>query len=37
MSAHGGTIVVSSDGYDRGTTVMVTLPTMDEETDGPEV
>ena len=33
VSAHGGTIVVSSDGYDRGTTVIVTLPTMDEEQD----
>ena len=33
VSAHGGTIVVTSDGYDRGTTVTVTLPTMDEEQD----
>jgi signal transduction histidine kinase len=33
VSAHGGTIVVTSDGYDRGTTVVVTLPTMDEDPD----
>jgi signal transduction histidine kinase len=30
VSAHGGTIVVTSDGYDRGTTVTVTLPTTDD-------
>jgi signal transduction histidine kinase len=33
VSAHGGTIVVTSDGYDRGTTVTVTLPTMDDDPD----
>lgn len=33
VSAHGGTIVVTSDGYDRGTTVTVTLPTMDDDLD----
>ncbi|MEP6762364.1 MAG: HAMP domain-containing sensor histidine kinase [Sporichthyaceae bacterium] len=33
VSAHGGTIVVTSDGPDRGTTVLVTLPTMDEPLD----
>ncbi|MEO8437065.1 MAG: sensor histidine kinase [Chloroflexota bacterium] len=33
VSAHGGTIVVTSDGQDRGTTVVVTLPTMDEAED----
>jgi signal transduction histidine kinase len=33
VTAHGGTIVVTSDGYDRGTTVVVTLPTIDEEQD----
>ncbi len=33
VDAHGGTIVVTSDGPDRGTTVIVTLPTMDEPVD----
>ncbi|MEP6638349.1 MAG: sensor histidine kinase [Chloroflexota bacterium] len=33
VSAHGGTIIVSSAGHDRGTTVTVTLPTMDETAD----
>ena len=33
VSAHGGTIVVESDGHDRGTTVVVTLPTLGEDLD----
>lgn len=37
VRAHGGTIVVGSDGYDRGTTVIVTLPTMGEEAAESEV
>ncbi len=32
VEAHGGTIVVRSDGYDRGTLFVVTLPTMSQAT-----
>lgn len=31
VSIHGGTIVVESDGHDRGTRVIVTLPTLAED------
>jgi signal transduction histidine kinase len=30
VASHGGTIVVESDGQDRGTAVTVTLPTLSE-------
>jgi signal transduction histidine kinase len=31
VTAHGGTIRMESEGPDRGTTVIVTLPTIDED------
>jgi signal transduction histidine kinase len=37
VTAHGGTIVVQSDGEGLGTTVIVTLPTMEEGVDDVDV
>ena len=37
VSAHGGTIAVESAGHDRGTTVDVTLPALDDEPGEGEV
>lgn len=34
VGAHGGTIVVESNGYDRGTTVIVTLPVLEDLAEG---
>jgi signal transduction histidine kinase len=34
VTAHGGTIVVMSEGHDQGTRVIVTLPTLAEEPEG---
>jgi signal transduction histidine kinase len=34
VAAHGGTIVVESAGHDRGTRVIVTLPTMQDSVEG---